>query len=82
VDLLFHSRLRWTDARLQASLNITSPSIRSVLFRLGEELRNPGFAGAAMIEMMAGQVNIELGRYLMGIEEPPRTGGSLPGTYG
>jgi AraC family transcriptional regulator len=78
VDLWFHSRQPWTDARLQASLNITNPSIRSVLFRLGEELRNPGFAGAAMIEMMAGQISIELGRYLMGVEELPRTGGLSP----
>jgi AraC family transcriptional regulator len=78
VDLWFHSRQPWTDARLQASLNITNPSIRSLLLRLGDELRNPGFAGAAMIEMMAGQISIELGRYLMGIEELPRTGGLSP----
>ena len=78
ADLWFHSRLGWTDARLQASLNIHHPGIRSLLLRLGEELRNPGFAGAALIEMMAGQINIELGRYLMGIEEPPRTGGLSP----
>jgi AraC family transcriptional regulator len=49
-----------------------------VLFRLGEELRNPGFAGATMIEMLAGQLSIELGRYLMGIQDPPRTGGLSP----
>lgn len=67
--------LQWTDARLQASLNITNPSIRSLLSRLGEELRNPGFAGAALIEMMAGQIGIELARYLVGIEDLPHTGG-------
>jgi AraC family transcriptional regulator len=78
MDPLFHSRLRWTDARLQASLNITNPNIRSLLLRLGEELRNPGFAGATLIEMMAGQIRIELERYWMGIEELPRTGGLSP----
>ena len=67
--------LQWTDARLQASLNITNPSIRSLLSRLGEELRNPGFAAAALIEMMAGQIGIELARYLVGIEDLPCTGG-------
>jgi AraC family transcriptional regulator len=75
VELGFHGRPQWTDARLQASLNITNPSIRSLLSRLGKELRDPGFAGAAMIEMIAGQVSIELARYLSGIEELPRTGG-------
>jgi AraC family transcriptional regulator len=71
----FQGRLQWTDARLQASLNITHPTIRSLLARLGEELLNPGFAGAAMIEMMAGQIGIELARYLLGIEELPHKGG-------
>jgi AraC family transcriptional regulator len=75
MGLGFHGRLQWTDARLQASLNITNPSIRSLLSRLGEELRNPGFAGAAMIEMMAGQIRIELARYFSDVQEVPRTGG-------
>jgi AraC family transcriptional regulator len=75
LDRWFDGRLCWTDARLQASLDITSPSIRSLLCRLGEELRNPGFASAAMMEMMAGQIGIELARYLAGIEAPNRTGG-------
>lgn len=71
----FHGGLQWTEARLQASLNITNPSIRSLLGRLGEELLNPGFAGTALIEMMAGQIGIELARYLMDVQELPRTGG-------
>jgi AraC family transcriptional regulator len=75
LECWFHGGLQWTDARLQASLNITNASIRSLLARLGEELLNPGFAGAAMIEMIAGQIGIELARYLLGIEEPPHTGG-------
>jgi AraC family transcriptional regulator len=75
AEVWFQRGLRWTDARLQASLNITNPSLRSLLSRLGKELRNPGFAGAALIELMAGQIGIELARYLTSIEEPPRTGG-------
>jgi AraC family transcriptional regulator len=79
LDRWFHGHLHWTHARLQAGLNITDPSIRSLLCRLGEELRNPGFAGAAMMEMMAGQIGIELARYLAGIEDAPITGGLSPG---
>jgi AraC family transcriptional regulator len=78
AEVWFQGRLQWTDARLQASLNITSPSMRGLLYRLGEELRNPGFAGSAMIEMLAGQIGIELARYLIGIEELPCTGGLSP----
>jgi AraC family transcriptional regulator len=77
-ELRFHDGLQWTDARLQASLNITNPSIRGLLCRLGDELRNPGFAGVALIEMMAGQIGIELARYLMGVQEPSYTGGLSP----
>jgi AraC family transcriptional regulator len=75
VGFWFYGGLQWTHARLQACLNITQPTIRHLLGRIGEELRNPGFAGAAMSEMMAGQVGIELARYLTGIDEIPRTGG-------
>jgi AraC family transcriptional regulator len=75
VGFWFDGGLRWTQARLRAGLNITSPSIRSLLARLGAELRNPGFASTVMIEMMAGQVGIELVRHLTGIEEPPCKGG-------
>ncbi len=75
VGFWFYGGLQWTHTRLQACLNINNPTIRNLLSRLGEELRNPGFAGAAMSELMAGQVGIELARHLTGIEEPPRTGG-------
>jgi AraC family transcriptional regulator len=78
VDPWFRGRLQWTDARLQASLNITNPSIRSLLARLGEELRYPGFAGAALIELMARQVAIELAGYLVGIQDVPHRGGLSP----
>jgi AraC family transcriptional regulator len=74
-ELRFQQHLQWTDARLQASLNITNPSIRTLLRRVGDELRNPGFAASALIEMMAGQIGIELARYLMDVEEPTYTGG-------
>ena len=75
VGFWFAGGLRWTQARLRAGLNITSPSIRSLLARLGEELRNPGFASTVMIEMMASQAGIEVARHLTGVEELPCKGG-------
>lgn len=74
----FEDGLEWTDARLQASLDIASPVIRALLFRLGEEVRNPGFASAAMVELMAGQIAIELVRYWTGVKEGRVTGGLRP----
>ncbi len=70
--------MEWTDSRLQAVLDIASPVIRNSMFRLGEELRNPGFASAAMIEMMAGQIVIEVTRYCIGVEDNKATGGLSP----
>jgi AraC family transcriptional regulator len=75
VEFWFDGGLQWTQARLRAGLNITSPILRSLLARLGDELRNPGFASVAMIEMMASQAGIELTRHLTGIEELPCRGG-------
>lgn len=78
VQTWFDGDLEWTDSRLTASLDITNSTIRSLLFRLGDEVRNPGFASQAMIEMMAGQIAIELARYCMGAEETKSTGGLSP----
>jgi AraC family transcriptional regulator len=78
VAAWFEEDLLWTDARLQASLDIASPSVRSLLFRLGEEVRNPGFASTAMVESIASQIAIELARYCIGIEEQKATGGLSP----
>jgi AraC family transcriptional regulator len=75
AELYGSQTLQWTDARLVASLNITNSSIRSLLSRIAEELRNPRFAGDSLIQMMAGQIGIELTRYLMGVEEPSCIGG-------
>jgi AraC family transcriptional regulator len=75
VENWFCDGLRWTRARLQACLNISNSTIRGLLLRLGEELSNPGFASAALSELLAGQIGIELARHLTGIEDAPRNGG-------
>jgi AraC family transcriptional regulator len=67
--------IEWTASRLRASLDIPNSSIRSLLFRLGEETRDPGFASEAMIEMMTGQIAIELARYCLGVQDSRATGG-------
>lgn len=67
--------LKWTDQRLQGSLNIVNPNVRHLLFRIGEEIRVPGFASETLVELMATQLAVELSRHLMGIDESAPTGG-------
>lgn len=53
----------WTDRGLAAGLDIRDANLRTLLLRLAEEARNPGFASEMMVELMAGQIAIELARY-------------------
>ena len=71
----FEADLKWTSKRLEASLNIRSPHIRSLLLRLGEEARHPGFASDVWAELIAGQLVIELMRYYTSLTDGPVTGG-------
>ncbi len=65
----------WTDRRLEASLDIVSPNIRSTLFRLGEEVRYPGFGSQVLFELLAGQIAIEVSRHVKAVTDGPATGG-------
>lgn len=74
----FDGDLEWTDRRLEAGLDVTDVNVRRLLLRLAEELRNPGFASAALVELIAAQLAIELGRYCVTIQEGGATGGLAP----
>jgi AraC family transcriptional regulator len=70
--------LHWTDRQLKASLDIADANIRSLLLRLAEETRHPGFASEMLVELIAAQMAIELGRYYSAINESPASGGLAP----
>jgi AraC family transcriptional regulator len=74
----FEGDLQWTDQRLEASLDIPDANIRSLLLRLTDEMRNPGFASNVMVELITAQLALELGRYYNAINEGPATGGLAP----
>ncbi len=74
----FGGDLQWTERRLKAGLDIENAYIRGLLRRLAEELRHPGFASEVLVELIAGQLAIELGRYCAAITEPVATGGLAP----
>lgn len=59
----FERELKWNERQLKASLDISSVNIRNLLLRLGDEMRRPGFASETLIELIAAQLSLELGRY-------------------
>ncbi len=78
IDAWFDGDVRWTDRRLEAMLNIASPGMRTTLHKLSEEMRNPGFAGEAMCELLLAQVAIESARYCNAIDNVRERGGLSP----
>jgi AraC family transcriptional regulator len=55
--------LPWTEDRLEACLDIQDQSIHCHMMRLTRELSQPGFASEMLLELIASQLAIELGRY-------------------
>jgi AraC family transcriptional regulator len=74
----FDGDLQWTDRGLEASLDIQDSSIRGLLLRLAHETRYPGFASETLVELIAAQLAIELGRYCMNVNDIPVSGGLAP----
>lgn len=72
------AELEWTDRRLEAGLNITDAHVRRLLLRLAAELRSPGFASEALVELIVAQLAIELVRYCLDVREGPTSGGLSP----
>jgi AraC family transcriptional regulator len=77
LSQLLGGELSWTDRQLQACLDISHPHIQTLLLRLAQEIREPGFASAVLLELVAAQLAIELGRYCTRISERKGAGGGL-----
>ena len=75
VEDIVGQRLELDDQRLAATLDITSARLRSLLLRLGEELRHPGIAAERLAGFIGGQVAVELGRFCLEVAERPASGG-------
>lgn len=74
----FDGKLPWSDRLREAGLDISDANLRRLLLRLADELRNPGFASEALVELIAGQIGIELFRYCNKVQEPRASGGLAP----
>ena len=73
----FGEELEWNDERLKASLDITSESLKGLILRMGSEIRTPRFGHEMLLELMAGQLALELRRYCTSVECAPKLGGPL-----
>lgn len=78
IDEWFDTDVSWTDRRLEAMLDITNSSMRALLQKLSEEMRNPGFASRAMCELLIAQVAIESARHCNAINTIKDRGGLSP----
>jgi len=65
----FGEELEWTDQRLKASLDISSESIKTLLFRMGAEVRTPRFGHETLLELMAAQLAVELRQYCTKVQD-------------
>lgn len=75
IDGLIGEHLVWDERKLAAMLDITSAQVRALLLRIADEVRDPGIASARMLELLAGQLAIALGRFQMENSAPSAKGG-------
>lgn len=75
IEQWLGTKIDWTDRRLEASLDISSNTVRHLLRRLAEEARNPGLGSTMLVECITGQLAIELGRYCEAVADAPVSGG-------
>jgi AraC family transcriptional regulator len=69
------SDLEWSQRRLEASLDVSNADIRRLMRKLAHEIRYPGPAFLPMMEMLAGEIAIEIARYFTAIDTPAAIGG-------
>ena len=70
--------LAWTDRHLAAGLDIRDANIQSLLMRLVQEVKHPGFARDMLVELITAQLAIELTRYRQASGEVAASGGLAP----
>jgi len=78
LERWFDRDIEWSVAQLERSLAIADPEIRRLMMRIGQELRDPGFASAELIELMTAEIIIALSRLLRKLDDGPAKGGLAP----
>jgi AraC family transcriptional regulator len=72
------AELEWSERGLEACLDVRSAKVRSLLLRLAEEARHPGFASRVLVEAIAVQLAVELHRYCRNQRDRRDAGGLAP----
>lgn len=75
VEQWLDHEVEWTDPRLEASLHLSNPHIRTLLMRLAEEAHRPGLAQDAIIKAIATQLGVEIARFCETLVEVRAVGG-------
>lgn len=78
LERWFERGVEWSSSQLERSLVIADPEIRRLMMGIGRELRSPGFASEAMVELMGGQIIIALARQLRMVDSAAAKGGLTP----
>lgn len=78
VDRWLPDQFEWTDRRLEACLNISNSTIRSLLLNLSHEMRHPRIGSRELGEAIVQMLPIELARNLIAMDEPAEYGGLAP----
>ena len=65
----------WTERRLEASLNLANDTIKSLMLRLNEELKQPSASSAGLGDAIVAQLAIELARHLAAASAEDDKGG-------
>lgn len=69
---------KWTDHQLEKILDLRDANVLLLLRRLAEEISQPGFASEMLVELMVGQLAIELARHHQTVNESHFAGGLAP----
>ncbi len=67
--------LPWRDEQLASGLDLRNNVIQTLLARLAQEARHPGFASEVLVELIASQLAIELVRHQQKVVPPSLKGG-------
>lgn len=74
ITTWFEGELEWSPARLEAGLDVRDESIRCHLMRATREVSHRGFASEMLLNLIATQLAIELGRYSISAKRTSPTG--------
>lgn len=75
VDRWLPAQFEWSDRRLEACLNISNATVRTLLLNLAHEMRHPDIGSRELSQSITQIMSIELARNFIAMDEPAEHGG-------